>query len=193
MDLSIFPKNFVLADLAYLIEQFKQDGGKDKKISLSRGDFLIRSGEKEKYAYLILSGTFRIFYVSEHEEHTIRFGYSGEVITALPSFFNQRPTELFIQAIKKAELIRISREEFFNKVEEDPDFKETFMQILMDLIRQQQEREIDLLTQSPMERFNRVMQRSPRLFQEIPAKYIASYLRMTPETLSRLRSIDLDQ
>lgn len=49
------------------------------------------------------------------------------------------------------------------------------------------EREIDILTFSPAERLNRVQERSPHLFQEIPSKYIAAYLRMTPETLSRIR------
>ena len=48
------------------------------------------------------------------------------------------------------------------------------------------DRELDLLVASPAERYKRVLQRSPRLFQEIPHKYIASYLRMAPETLSRL-------
>ncbi len=48
------------------------------------------------------------------------------------------------------------------------------------------EREIDLLTQSPQERIERIRKRSPQVFQEIPHKYIASYLRMSPETLSRL-------
>jgi CRP-like cAMP-binding protein len=55
------------------------------------------------------------------------------------------------------------------------------------LIYQQLEREKDLLTSSPTERYAKVKQRSPQLFQEIPHKYIASYLRMTPETLSRLK------
>jgi len=49
------------------------------------------------------------------------------------------------------------------------------------------ERETELLTFTPEQRVNRLLQRSPHLFQFIPRKYIASYLRMTPETLSRLK------
>ena len=49
------------------------------------------------------------------------------------------------------------------------------------------EREIDLLTPSPKERYARLLKRSPHVFQLFPHKYIASYLRMTPETLSRLK------
>ena len=56
------------------------------------------------------------------------------------------------------------------------------------LIYEQIEREKDILTQSPLARYQRVLKRSPQLFQEIPNKYIASYLRMTPETLSRIKS-----
>lgn len=59
--------------------------------------------------------------------------------------------------------------------------------ILEYLILQQMEREVDILLASPKERYERVLRRSPQLFQEIPHKYIASYLRMTPETLSRLK------
>jgi CRP/FNR family transcriptional regulator, anaerobic regulatory protein len=56
------------------------------------------------------------------------------------------------------------------------------------LVVQQMQRELDLLTASPIERYRRVIARSPQLFQEVPLKYIADYLRMTPETLSRLRA-----
>jgi hypothetical protein len=49
------------------------------------------------------------------------------------------------------------------------------------------EHEIDLLLPDPAQRLARMRQRSPHIFQVVPRKYLASYLRMTPETLSRLR------
>ena len=59
--------------------------------------------------------------------------------------------------------------------------------MLESLFLDQFEREIDLLTASPEERYLRVLKRSPKVFQEVPHKYIAEYLRMTPETLSRIK------
>ncbi len=70
----------------------------------------------------------------------------------------------------------------------DPRHKELWNQVMEALIIQQFERECDLLIQAPQIRFKRVQERSPRLFQEVPLKYIASYLRMTPETLSRIQN-----
>jgi len=61
------------------------------------------------------------------------------------------------------------------------------MKILENLVIQHLEREIDILTSSPIERYNRVLSRSPQLFQQIPLKHIANYLRMSAETLSRLK------
>jgi len=71
---------------------------------------------------------------------------------------------------------------------EDNESLMQYTQLLENLITQQIEREIDLLTDSPSERLHRVLNRSPDLFQQIPLKYIASYLRMSPETLSRIRN-----
>ena len=61
------------------------------------------------------------------------------------------------------------------------------------LVVESMNREIDLLTSDPHERYQRILRRSPRLFQEIPARYIANYLRMSPGTLSRLKSVDARQ
>ena len=72
-------------------------------------------------------------------------------------------------------------------LDNNKELKASWIQILGVLLLDSMEREIDILTKSPQARYQRVLNRSPRLFQEIPNKYIASYLNMTPETLSRLK------
>ncbi|HEU5148245.1 MAG TPA: Crp/Fnr family transcriptional regulator, partial [Chryseosolibacter sp.] len=82
----------------------------------------------------------------------------------------------------------ISKETLKALVNESLENMRDYAALLESLITQQIEREVDLLIHSPAERLKRVLERSPNLFQEIPLKYIASYLRMTPETLSRIRN-----
>lgn len=72
-------------------------------------------------------------------------------------------------------------------VNESDVYAKGYIKLLETLITQQIDREIDLLIISPSERLSRVLERSPQLFQHIPLKYIASYLKMKPETLSRIR------
>jgi CRP-like cAMP-binding protein len=169
-----------------LLEQI--EGLEFEDLTLDRGDFLIREGEVEKRLYHIISGAVHAFYVSEHEEHTIRFGYEGSMMNSISSFLNQTGSELYFQAIRKTKVRVYTRSSFYKTKETNPLLQQLYISALENLAHQQMEREIDLLTASPIERLKRVQKRSPRLFQEIPAKYIASYLRMTPETLSRIQN-----
>jgi CRP-like cAMP-binding protein len=156
--------------------------------TISKGEFLIKEGEVERNLYKIESGAVRVFYLSEFEEHTIRLGYEGSLITSLSSFIKGTPSEFYIDAIRKTTLKVISKDVLLKIVNESSENMRQYVALLETLITQQIEREIDLLITSPTERLNRVLQRSPTLFQEIPLKYIASYLRMKPETLSRIRN-----
>ncbi len=154
---------------------------------LARNEYLIKEGEIERFVYLIIEGAVRVFLISAHEEHTIRFGYSGSIITSLSSFITGNPSEFYLQAIRKSTVFKIPKDDFLNAVNAHPEGLKAYNEMLQQLVLQQMEREVDLLTHSPAERLKRVLERSPRLFQEIPSRYIASYLRMTPETLSRVR------
>ena len=87
-----------------------------RSVTLNRGDFLIRQGEVEKEMYFIHSGAIHAFYVSDHEEHTIRFGYKGSLITSIPSFYNGEPSHLYLQAIRKTEVTAYSRQSFFEEL-----------------------------------------------------------------------------
>lgn len=155
---------------------------------ISRGEFLLKEGEIERNLYLVQSGAIRVFHLTEFEEQTIRFGYEGSFINSLSSFIKGTPSEFYIEAIRRTTIKIISKEKLMELVNENNESLKQYISLLQTLITQQIEREIDLLTTSPLERLNRVLERSPNLFQEIPLKYIASYLRMTPETLSRIRN-----
>ena len=113
-------------------------------------------------------------------------GYKGNLIVSLDSFLAAKPSEFYIQALKKTRLRAISKKRFDAFIAKESN-RLIWITILEDLVMQQMEREIDILTSSPKERYLRVLKRSPQLFQEIPNKHIANYLRMSPETLSRLK------
>jgi CRP-like cAMP-binding protein len=159
----------------------------DKILDLNRKEYLKVRGSIDTNLYIVVSGSLRIYVLDEFEENTIRFGYKDNFIASLDSFISEKPSDLYIQAIKKAKLKTIKKTTFINFIESSPENSKIWNLILTDLILQQMERERDLLTSSPIERYKRVLARSPKLFQEIPNKYIASYLRMTPETLSRIK------
>lgn len=155
---------------------------------ISKGDFLLKEGEIERSLYWIKSGAVRVFYLSEFDDQTIRLGYEGSMINSLSSFIKGTPSEFYIEALRKTTVKIISRERVLNLANESMECVQQYNSLLELLVTQQIDREVDVLITSPSERLKRVLDRSPLLFQHIPLKYIASYLRMTPETLSRIRN-----
>ncbi len=160
-----------------------------KTLDLKRGDHLHFAGDTDTNIYYVESGTLRSYVlVNGDEEQIIRFGYRGDFMAAMDSFFSTGPTILYADALRKSRVLVIKRAVYTEHVMGNPELAALWQRTMSWMITGQLEREIDLLTNDPAARYRRVLARSPRLFQEIPAKYIANYLRMTPETLSRVKS-----
>ncbi|MFM6983764.1 MAG: Crp/Fnr family transcriptional regulator [Chitinophagaceae bacterium] len=172
--------------ISQLIQLFQSKG---RTIVLSKGEFLIKENDPETHLYLVEQGSLRAFYQSEHEEHTIRLGYQGNIINSLGAYLSGQGSELYIEALKKTQVKALHKTDIEALIAQSSEHTRSYLRLIEQLIVQQIEREIDLLIESPSERLERVLKRSPHLFQHIPLKYIASYLRMSPETLSRIKKI----
>ena len=159
----------------------------EEDLELKRNDFLVKAGSKNSKLYFVNSGGLRVFFEEESEEHTIRLAYQNNFLLAMDSFISEQATDLNIQALKKCQIKSIAKVKFQAFIDSTDHRRTLWYQSLEHLILSQLEREKDILISSPAERYLRVLKRSPMVFQEIPNKYIASYLRMTPETLSRLK------
>jgi CRP-like cAMP-binding protein len=159
----------------------------EKTITLERHQFLKKGGTTDTNIYFVESGSLRIFVFDGTEEQIIRFGYENDLVVSLDSFLTEKPSDFCIQALKKTVVKVISKKDFSAFIHQNSQNELIWSRILEDLVLQQIEREKDILTSSPKERLKRVMSRSPKLFQEIPNKHIANYLRMSAETLSRLK------
>jgi len=175
-----------------IIEILSKNDLFEKTVTIPRNGFLKTSGSVDTDIYFIEKGSLRIFIMDENEERIIRFGYKNNIIVSLDSFLSGNPSEFYIQAIKKTTVKIIPKKSFLAFFNMEENLK-VWAAILQDLVLQQVEREKDLLVSAPKIRYERVLKRSPHLFQEIPNKHIANYLRMTPETLSRLKNLDLNQ
>src|SRR5690606_2820876 len=163
-----------------------------RTITVGRNDFVKVKGSIDTHVYHIEEGSVRIYVLDGEEEQIIRFGYKGNLVVCLDSYLTGMPSDFTIQAIKKTTIRVITKAQIDIFLNQSLNTR-IWSSLLENLILQQLEREIDILASSPLTRYRRVSKRSPQLFQEIPHRYIANYLRMSPETLSRLKSRDLDQ
>lgn len=159
----------------------------NRSVDLKRNEILKQSNSLDTNIYLIQSGSLRVYNIIQEIEHCLYFGYKGSAITATDSFFGEKTSDYIIQAIKKTRVDVIHKKDFMNFIDSEKKYLKLWQNILVEIIQHHIERSQDLFENSSKNRYRRLLQRAPYLFQEIPHKYIASYLRMSPETLSRLK------
>lgn len=158
-----------------------------RELRVPRNAFLVSPGQTEQYLYFAHHGTLRIFYPTASEEICVGFVHAGNMVCAFPSFVLGQPSEYAIQALRASGLIAIARPEFQACLDRSPGLARLWRHELEKTLIGRMEHEIDLLLPEPAQRLERLRLRSPHIFQTVPKKYLASYLRMTPETLSRLQ------
>lgn len=175
-------------DTQFIIQQLAQFGIVPTVRVFKRGDYLFRAGSTATEVYFIKEGSVLVSCdLGQDTGQIIRFGYAGSLITALDTYLSGKASIYNIEAIRQTTVYIIAREAMERFWSSNRERQQLWKTIIEGLVLQQMEREIDLLIAEPKLRYQRVLARSPQLFQEVPQKYIANYLRMTPETLSRLQ------
>ncbi len=147
------------------------------------------AGEICKHSYFVNSGIVRSFNINDHiVEHVLHFACEGWWIGDMYSLLSQKPGNLFIEVLEDAEVVLLSKENQEILYHEIPKL-ERFFRILMEKsLVAHQERLMDNLSLSAEERFEKFCNRYPSLIQNVPQKQIASYIGVTPEFFSKMKS-----
>ena len=116
-------QNTILADAPeqLLIKRLLDPHNSSGSIKIfSKGEYLIKKARLNNH-YILLIGAVRVFHVTEFEEQTIRFGYEGSIITSLSSFITGKPSEFYIEALRKTTVKIIPKQQLFEIVNESPE------------------------------------------------------------------------
>jgi len=155
--------------------------------TISKGEFLLKSGSICKQMVFIESGYLRMYDIVEGKEITFWIGNSGRFITSLSSFLFESKSMWNIQALTDCKLHTISRKDHFKLIQTQNKWLEFDNKLLAYSFALLENKMFSQLHTTAKQRYNNLLQEDPELFLNVPLQYIASMLGITPESLSRLR------
>lgn len=150
---------------------------------------LLNSGAICKHSYFVNSGILRSFNINDNiVEHVLTFACEGWWIGDMYSLLSQKPGNLFIEVLEDAEVLLLSKENQEILYREIPKLERFFRILTENSLVANQERLMDNLSLTAEERFEKFCKKYPTLIQKVAQKQIASYLGVTPEFFSKMKS-----
>lgn len=156
--------------------------------TLQKNEHFLKEGELCESIAFIEKGSVRYYYQLEDKQVCKDFLLENGLIGSFGSIFSQEPSAIFIQALEETEIVEMKYEDVLQLCEKYPIWNQLARIILQEQIVRAEKREGAFLKDLPETRFKALIAEHPTIFKRVSLQYIASYLGMTRETLSRYRN-----
>ena len=150
--------------------------------------FLVREKEVADYIFFINKGIARIYYYKGGKEITEWIAMDEQFFLSITSFFQRTPSHLIIQTIEPAEVLGIHHNKLMELAKKYHDVETLFRKMLTASLILSQQRMDSIQFETAQQRYEKLLQQFPDMIKRVPVSYIASFLGVTLETLSRIRS-----
>jgi CRP-like cAMP-binding protein len=160
---------------------------KFKTVNYKKGDYFVKEGQISRYIGFIIKGCLMCVYNNDGKEYIDEFSLDNEFISAYASFITGTPSDKDIIYLEDCELLILSYSSLHELYEMDPVFERTGRLIAEMLFINWQQRVKSFLLDDAETRYLKLAENRPYLIQRIPLYLVAQYLRVSPETLSRIR------
>jgi CRP-like cAMP-binding protein len=149
---------------------------------------LVKEGDISRNLYFIQEGCLRLWFNNEGKDITFQFFFENQAVSSFESFLEKKPSQFSLESIEPCKLVLLSREHFDLLFKLYPDLKDGFQKILIQRLGNYANLFLSRIKDSPEKRYHELLAHHPEILQRIPQHYIASYLGITPISLSRIRN-----
>jgi CRP-like cAMP-binding protein len=155
--------------------------------TLKKKEFLLQDDTICNFIAFISEGSIRHFHVKNGDEKTCDISFSTMWVTDFQSFTHNNISIMNLQAMEDSTVFLIRKPDLYKLYQECPIY-EKFGRLMAENVAQRAtEIAMSLSSEKPEERFQNLLKKQPDLFQRIPQKYIANFLGISPESLSRIQ------
>lgn len=165
-----------------ILKKFKKESYKSKTV-------LIRPGMDANFTYFVLKGVLRSYTIDANgAEHILNIATPNWWMADMYSYLGGKPAIMYVDVVDDCELLSITREEVETLYEEIPRLERFFRILTENNLLSNQQRVLDKMSLTAEERYEKFIKKHPEVTQCLPQKYIASYIGVTPEFFSKMKS-----
>lgn len=180
------PRIMTAPDLANLL--FDTPTGIDD-LSVPAKTLLLAQDRIADRLYLIRKGALRLFFADgSGREISFQFFFEGDMVASFASLYRREPSLFSLESIEPTTLSVLGRDELFARIETTPAIRRAYEEKLADRFRSYQRLFLSRITKTPRQRYEALLEERPDIVRRVPQHYLASYLGITPVSLSRIRN-----
>lgn len=161
---------------------------KSYDLSIPAKTILLKEGEVADRLYLIRKGCLRLFFYNEGNDITFQFFFEGDFVASFDSLYKRTPSLFNLESMEPSALTAIEREDFYELIHHHPSLRQLYEEKLIDRFQAYQQLFLSRIKNTPQQRYEELLKEYPHIVQRVPQHYIASYLGITPVSLSRIRN-----
>ena len=158
-----------------------------------KGEMILKEGDVADAIYWVVKGLIRQFYFKNGKDVTEFMAAENTMCMSIESLFKEAPSLQQIQAIEPTIIFALPKARLEREAVRNVNIQMLYRKILEESLILSQIRADMLRFESAPERYAKLVKRAPQLVLRAPLVYVASYLQMTPETLSRVRAAALQE
>jgi CRP/FNR family transcriptional regulator, anaerobic regulatory protein len=158
-----------------------------RPMSVKKMDHVLASGTYVKDLFFFNRGTFRVYHLKDGEEFTTKFLYSPCIYAELFSIRKLTPSFFNIQALTDCDCYKANFAQIEKLMETSPNIRRLFLKLYEHIYMNGVKRQVSFILDSQSKRYANLITEFPNIVEEIPLQYIASFIGIKPETLSRIR------
>jgi CRP-like cAMP-binding protein len=178
-----------------LIEKLQKDKANwDKvkscfiEIEIPSKTVLLKEGDPAQNIYFIKKGCLRLWFNDDGKDITFQFFFENQAVASIESFLGEKPSRFSLESIEPSKIVYVEKNDYNAICELYPDLKIKFNEILIQRMGNYANLFLSRIKDNPQKRYEDLLENHPEIIKRIPQHYIASYLGITPISLSRIRN-----
>lgn len=156
-----------------------------KELTVPSKTVLLKEGETSKHVYFIRKGCLRLWFNNQGRDVTFQFFFENQAVSTL---LGRKPSFCSLESIEPSSITLIKIQDFKIIMQEIPELKDGFLQIALQRLEDYSMLFLSRIKDNPQKRYADLLKEHPEILQRIPQHYVASYLGITPVSLSRIRN-----